>query len=53
MVSRLERGLGDSASLQTWALAAAAVGQQLVSFLEDAPGQAHRAISSTSGVKSW
>lgn len=38
MVSRLERGLGDSASLQTWALAAAAVGQQLVSFLEDVPG---------------
>src|SRR4051812_3495832 len=36
--SELERGLGANASLATWAAAAAAVGEQLVSFLERAPG---------------
>ena len=36
--SELERGLGMNASLETWALAAAAVGEQLVGFLERAPG---------------
>lgn len=36
--SELERGLGASAPLETWALAAAAVGEQLVGFLERAPG---------------
>jgi transcriptional regulator with XRE-family HTH domain len=37
-VGELERGLGSGASLETWALAAAAVGEQLVAFLELAPG---------------
>ena len=37
-VSELERGLGASASLETWARAGAAVGEQLVGFLELAPG---------------
>jgi transcriptional regulator with XRE-family HTH domain len=37
-VSRMERGLGQSASLETWASVAAAVGLQLVAFLEDVPG---------------
>ncbi len=36
--SNLERGLGASAPLATWAVAAAAVGQELVSFLDRAPG---------------
>jgi len=36
----LERGLGARASLETWACAAAAVGEQLVGFLELAPGAA-------------
>src|SRR5690242_12478487 len=36
--SELERGLGTNASLETWAMAAAAVGEQLVGFLERAPG---------------
>jgi hypothetical protein len=34
----MERGLGAAASLETWAAAAAAVGEQLVGFLERAPG---------------
>ena len=34
----LERGLGAGASLETWACAAAAVGEQLVGFLDAAPG---------------
>jgi transcriptional regulator with XRE-family HTH domain len=37
-ISRMERGKGGSASLETWAAAAAAVGEQLVGFLERAPG---------------
>jgi transcriptional regulator with XRE-family HTH domain len=37
-VSELERGLGATASLETWACVAAAVGEQLVGFLELAPG---------------
>jgi transcriptional regulator with XRE-family HTH domain len=37
-ISELERGLGVGASLETWAVAAAAVGEQLVGFLEHAPG---------------
>ena len=37
-VSELERGVGAGASLETWALAAAAVGEQLVGFLEHAAG---------------
>ena len=37
-VSELERGLGASASIETWAVVAAAVGEQLVGFLEVAPG---------------
>lgn len=36
--SGLERGLGAGASLETWAVAAAAVGEQFVGFLEHAPG---------------
>lgn len=36
--SELERGLGRSASIETWALAAAAVGLQLAAFLEGGPG---------------
>ena len=38
--SELERGLGANASLLMWAVAAAAVGEQLVGFLERAPGAA-------------
>jgi transcriptional regulator with XRE-family HTH domain len=37
-VSELERGLGTTASIETWARLAAAVGEQLVGFLEAAPG---------------
>jgi transcriptional regulator with XRE-family HTH domain len=37
-IGELERGLGAGASLETWACAAAAVGEQLVGFLELAPG---------------
>ena len=37
-MSRLERGLGSGASLATWSRVAAAVGEQLVGFLEHAPG---------------
>lgn len=36
--SELERGLGATAPLETWAVAAAAVGEQLVGLLEAAPG---------------
>jgi transcriptional regulator with XRE-family HTH domain len=36
--SNLERGLGASAPLATWAIAAASVGQELVGFLDRAPG---------------
>jgi hypothetical protein len=36
--SELERGHGANATLETWATAAAAVGEQLVGFLERAPG---------------
>ncbi len=38
LVSSLERGHGASASIETWACLAAAVGEQLVAFLEHAPG---------------
>jgi len=38
--SDLERGLGAGATLETWALAAEAVGRQLVAFLERVPGAA-------------
>ena len=37
-VSLLERGHGRSATLETWAMVAAAVGEQFVGFLERAPG---------------
>jgi transcriptional regulator with XRE-family HTH domain len=37
-VGELERGLGGGATIETWALAAGAVGEQLVAFLESAPG---------------
>jgi hypothetical protein len=36
--SNLERGLGASAPLATWAIAAAAAGQELVGCLDQAPG---------------
>jgi len=36
--SGLERGLGAGASLETWAVAAVAVGEQLVGYFEHAPG---------------
>ena len=36
--SGLERGLGAGASIETWAVAAAAMGMQLAAFLEGAPG---------------
>lgn len=38
LVSRLERGRGANASIETWACLAAAVGEQVVAFLEHAPG---------------
>jgi transcriptional regulator with XRE-family HTH domain len=38
LISDLELGLGTSASIETWGLVAAAVGEQLVGFLEHAPG---------------
>lgn len=38
LISRLELGWGQDASLETWACVAAAVGEQLVGFLELAPG---------------
>ena len=37
-VSHLERGQGRAASIEMWAMVAAAVGEQLVGFLERAPG---------------
>ncbi len=37
-VSRMERGLGRSASMETWASVAVAAGSQLACFLEDLPG---------------
>jgi transcriptional regulator with XRE-family HTH domain len=37
-ISQLERGHGRGASLETWATVAAAVGEQIVGFLERAPG---------------
>lgn len=37
-VSRMELGQGAGASLETWACVAAAVGEQLVAYLERAPG---------------
>ena len=37
-VGELERGLGTGATIEVWALAAAAVGEKLVGFLEVAPG---------------
>jgi transcriptional regulator with XRE-family HTH domain len=37
-ISHLERGKGSGTSLETWAIVAAAVGDQLVGFLERAPG---------------
>lgn len=37
-ISRLELGEGQDASIETWACVAAAVGEQLVGFLELAPG---------------
>ena len=37
-VGELERGLGSGATIETWALAAAAAGEQFVAFLELAPG---------------
>ena len=37
-ISKMERGLGRTASLETWASVAAAVDQQLAAFLEDVPG---------------
>jgi hypothetical protein len=36
--SDLERGRGANAPLETWAVAASAVGQELVAFLDQAPG---------------
>ncbi len=38
LISDLELGLGMSASIETWSMVAAAVGEQLVGFLEHAPG---------------
>ena len=38
LISDLERGLGTTASIETWGMVAAAVGEQLVGFLERAPG---------------
>lgn len=37
-VSRMERGAGHTASIETWAAVAAASGAQLVCFLEEQPG---------------
>ncbi len=38
LISQLERGRGRSASIETWSVVAAAVGEQFVGFLEYAPG---------------
>lgn len=40
LISLIERGHGRSASIETWACIAAAVGEQFVGFLEAAPGAA-------------
>jgi transcriptional regulator with XRE-family HTH domain len=37
-VSHLERGFGTNASIESWSLVCAAVGEQFVGFLERAPG---------------
>jgi hypothetical protein len=37
-VSRMERGLGQQASLETWAAIAAGTGNQLAAFIERVPG---------------
>jgi len=37
-ISRLERGWGSAASIETWAIVAASVGEQLAAFLERMPG---------------
>jgi transcriptional regulator with XRE-family HTH domain len=37
-VSRLERGEGTDTSIETWAIVAAAIGEQLAAFLERVPG---------------
>lgn len=37
-VSRIERGAGQAASVETWSAVAAAVGTRLAAFLEHAPG---------------
>jgi transcriptional regulator with XRE-family HTH domain len=37
-LSELERGDGSTASLETWSLLVAAAGEQIVAFLEHAPG---------------
>jgi hypothetical protein len=44
--SELERGLGSGASLETWAVAAAVVGEQLAAFLEH--GRARAALETPS-----
>jgi transcriptional regulator with XRE-family HTH domain len=38
LISNLERGRGQTASIETWACVAAALGEQFVGFLEHAPG---------------
>jgi transcriptional regulator with XRE-family HTH domain len=38
LISDLETGHGQGASIETWAMVAAAVGEQLAAFLERAPG---------------
>jgi hypothetical protein len=38
LISDLEIGHGQGASIETWAMVAAAVGEQFVGFLENAPG---------------
>jgi transcriptional regulator with XRE-family HTH domain len=38
LVSRLERGRGADTSIETWAIVAAAIGEQLAAFLERIPG---------------
>jgi transcriptional regulator with XRE-family HTH domain len=40
LISKMERGLGSSASLETWASVAAAVDEQLAAFFERTPGAA-------------
>ena len=38
LISNLERGRGRTASIETWACVAAALGERFVGFLEQAPG---------------